>query len=93
MFSSRLKELREKRKLRISDIASRLGVSVSTYREWEYGREIKGEPYEKLAEIFDVSISYLMTGKDLSDEILILNEIESHLLEVLGRVKKIKGIL
>lgn len=62
-LGDRLRILRVTRKLSVSEVAERIGVSPSTYREWEYGRKIKGEPYEKLAKIYSVSLSELLTGK------------------------------
>lgn len=62
-FSLRLKRLREARGIKVKEMASRLGVSVSTYRDWEYGRAIKGEPYPKMAEILSVSLQELLTGR------------------------------
>lgn len=32
-------------------------VPVTAYREWEYGRPVQGEPYARLAEVLDVSVS------------------------------------
>lgn len=63
-LGERLRKMRVKRKLSISEVARHVGVSVSTYRAWEYGREIKGEPYLKLAELFSVNLAYLITGKE-----------------------------
>lgn len=61
-IGARLKALRRRRLLSVSDVASRIGIAQSTYREWEYGRAIKGEPYEGLAKAFDVSLSEILTG-------------------------------
>ena len=58
-FGKRLKSLRIKKGLSISECAKALSVSPSTYREWEYGRSIIGEPYPKMAELFEVSLSDL----------------------------------
>lgn len=75
-FGKRLKYLRLKKNLSIKEIAITLNVSPSTYRDWEYGREIKGEPYIKLAEIFEVSLKYLLTGKydSLEKDLLLIEE-------------------
>jgi transcriptional regulator with XRE-family HTH domain len=62
MISKRIKELREAKNLTIKATAGYLGVPPSTYREWEQGTKISGEPYEALAELFGVSLHYLMTG-------------------------------
>ena len=61
-ISTRLKMLRQRRGLRATDIARSLGVPVSTYRDWEMGREIRGEPYLKLAELLGVSVIELLGG-------------------------------
>ena len=59
----RLRELRNRRGFSVKEVAKRVGVAESTYRDWEYGRAIKGEPYVKLAGIFDVSLGELLTGE------------------------------
>lgn len=59
----RLRKLRNKSHFSQKDVAEKLGLSPSTYRDWEYGRKIVGEPYVKLAEIFSVSLTELMTGQ------------------------------
>lgn len=61
-FSVRLRRLRLEKGIKVKDMALALGVSVSTYRDWEYGRSIKGEPYPKMAELLSVSLSELLTG-------------------------------
>ncbi len=63
----RLKSLREQRGLSARDVAIQIGVAESTYRDWEYGRAIKGEPYIALAKIFGVTLSELL-AVDISDE-------------------------
>ncbi|MBK8201498.1 MAG: helix-turn-helix transcriptional regulator [Bdellovibrionales bacterium] len=62
-LSSRLKRLRQAKGINVKEMASLLGVSVSTYRDWEYGRSIEGEPYPKMAEILSVSLYELLTGR------------------------------
>ena len=59
----RLKRLRLKKGFSTGEVSRQLGVSPSTYREWEYGRSIRGEPYEKLAAILGVSLHELLLGE------------------------------
>ncbi len=40
-------------------MAEELGVSLSTYRAWEYGRKIMGEPYLKIASILGIGLNEL----------------------------------
>lgn len=62
-IAERLKKLRTEAKLTMREVATRIRVPTSTYRDWEYGKAIQGEPYEKLAVLFGVSIEKLMTGR------------------------------
>ncbi len=84
-LADRLKKYREAKKMSVSEVAKRVGVSQSTYREWEYGRKIKGEPYLRLAETLGVSLNTLLTGEEskLENEFLKLEEI----------VKRLKSLL
>lgn len=58
-ISKRLKIFRTRKGLSMRDAARLIGVPESTYREWEYGRQIRGEPYMEIAKAFDVSIEAL----------------------------------
>lgn len=62
-LGNRLRRLRQDRELSIEDVARKLGVSSSTYREWENGRSIRGEPYVRMRDLFQISLEELMTGK------------------------------
>ena len=61
-FHSRLTRLRKKSGLSMKKVAEALEIPESTYREWEYGRAIQGEPYVKLGKVFGVSIYELLGG-------------------------------
>lgn len=65
-FNKRLKELREEKGISPKVMAEKLEVSVSTYRDWEYGRKITGEPYVKISEVLNVGLSELF-GRKTSD--------------------------
>jgi transcriptional regulator with XRE-family HTH domain len=82
----RLRQLRSKRGLTVSEVANTLGVSVSTYREWENGRAIRGEPYSELAKILHVTLSELLTG-ETSESSKILSEF-NELEEVIRKFKQ-----
>ncbi len=62
-FHRRLKALREKRGKSMTEIAVIVGIPASTYREWEYGRAIRGEPYLQIARALNVSVVELLTGE------------------------------
>ncbi len=87
-LGARLRFLRAKRNLPVQYVADFVGVAPSTYREWEEGRAIRGEPYDKLREVFGVSWAELMTGVEIDPHGILqrLNEIEEH-------VKRIRDLL
>ena len=61
-LAARLRRLRVTANLSTNEAAELIGVSASTYREWENGRRIRGEPYAKIASAFGISISEVLLG-------------------------------
>lgn len=41
------------------EAARRIGVPETTYRDWEYGNAIQGEPYPRIAKAFGISLDEL----------------------------------
>lgn len=62
----RLRRLRNGKNLSVKDVAENLGIPTTTYREWENGRKIVGEPYIGLSKLFDVSVYELITGEKVT---------------------------
>lgn len=87
-FGKRLKELRLQRKLSAEEVARLSGVATSTYRDWEAGRAVSGQPYIKLANCLGTTV-YKLLGleeqthakvfKALSEIELIAVDAKSHL--------------
>lgn len=74
-FHERLKRLRTQKGLTMKEVARAIAVPETTYREWEYGRDIKGaEPYIKLAVVFGIGVHELLTGSK-NDKYLVMDEI------------------
>ena len=75
---NRLKQLRKLRKMTRVELAEKLGVTKLTILNWEHGtHEIKGSNAKKLADLFDVSIPYLLgydTSNTFSELITKVNE-------------------
>lgn len=84
-LGKRLNRLRLERSLTTIEVAKAIGVSSSTYREWEYGRAIRGEPYEKLAIVFGVGLLELLTGNQHSS-----NEALEFVEELERNIQKLK---
>lgn len=58
-------DLMDKNGLSISETARQIGMSPSTITDWKAGRTMpKADKLLKIAEFFDVSVEYLLTGKD-----------------------------
>lgn len=74
-----IKELREKKHLTQAELAEKLCVSDKTVSKWETG---KGYPdislLEPIAEVFDVSVTELMTGNAVNNGNVAANMLRSH---------------
>ena len=61
--------LRKKRTWTQDDVAKKIGIARTTYAMYEQGRrEPDANSLSKLAELFDVSIDYLITGTERSTQ-------------------------
>lgn len=64
-FAMRLKKLREQKKLNQTELANLLEVSNGSISKWERGdRQPDYETLEKIADIFNVTIDYLLGRSD-----------------------------
>ena len=80
MTSLRLKELRAKKKLTQADVSAHLQIARETYSRYESGdREMTYETMIILAELFSVSIDYLL-GRYNSNPV-ILNDAELNVVD------------
>lgn len=91
-MGEQLKKLRNTKGLKVKDCANYLGVSPSTYREWENGRSINGEPYSKIAQLFEVSLSELF-GQNQQELARDLHSIEKMTEELLNLVRNTRSHL
>lgn len=65
MFGKRIKYLRNEKALRQEDVAKKLGIARTTYAMYEQGkREPDFNLLEKMAELYDVSVDYLLGRTD-----------------------------
>lgn len=65
VLPQKLKELRDKKKWRQEDVAKKIGIARTTYAMYEQGnREPDYETLIKLAELYNVSIEYILKGKE-----------------------------
>lgn len=70
-------------------VAKALEVPESTYREWEYGRAIQGEPYLEIAALLEVTLHELLSGKKPGRANVLekIEQIESSLRELKAEVE------
>lgn len=62
-------KLRDLRGVKDADVVRATGITKSTFSDWKSGRsEPKKEKLQKIADFFDVSLDYLMTGEDSNPE-------------------------
>lgn len=65
VLAKRLQLLRENRHWTKTDVSKRLKKTLSTYANWEYGiREPDAENLARIAELYDVSLDYLLGRTD-----------------------------
>lgn len=62
-LAQRLRRLRDSKNLSAKEVAENIHVPLTTYREWENGRKIVGEPYLGLSKLFGISVYELITGE------------------------------
>lgn len=78
---NRLKELRQEKKLTQQEIANKIGVTKRTYIYWEKGeRQIKPDKAQQLANIFGVSVGYLLGYDEVPKELIDELELQLHVL-------------
>ncbi|MCX9575752.1 helix-turn-helix transcriptional regulator [Vibrio cholerae] len=70
MLKDVLKEMRERKQLKQSEVAENVGVTAQTYMKWENGKnEPKASDIKKLAEILCVSESEICRGQKFDSDI------------------------
>lgn len=72
----------------VKKVASEIGISESTYRDWENGRKISGEPYEKIAKALNMPILELVTNQGIR-----ITEIEKEIKNLINSVNNIEQMI
>lgn len=62
-------KLRDERKVKDADVVRETGITKSTFSDWKNGRsKPKNDKLQKIADYFGVSLDYLTTGKEETNE-------------------------
>ena len=90
-FGHRLKRLRRAKGLSVKELALQLKIAETTYREWEYGRAIQGEPYPAIAIALGVGLTELLTGESpKADELFVhLSSVETGIKELRRKLESL----
>ena len=85
-FAKRLKSRRESLNIRKQELATRIGVSLTTIQQYENGQMPKGEFAVRLAEELSCSLDWLLAGKasssapeDADDRLVLVPMVEARL--------------
>lgn len=71
-FANRLKQLREDENLSREELAKKLNVSYSTIAKYETGARFPDQDMlEKIADIFDTTLDFLLGRTDIRDGVII----------------------
>ena len=62
-LNSRLRRLRKSRNISATEMARRIEVPPSTYRDWESGRAAKFPPLLQISQVLAISVTELVTGQ------------------------------
>jgi transcriptional regulator with XRE-family HTH domain len=60
-----MRQLREQKKLRTVDVASKVGIAESTVRNWEYGKTIpklRADQFKALLDLYGCSFDELLSA-------------------------------
>ena len=91
-ISEIIKSRREEQNLKVKEVAQAIGVAESTYREWENGRKIQGEPYLKISQVLHISIGDLLgvSKREVLQELFLhIETLEKHVKNLRQNVSQI----
>ena len=80
--------LLDEKGLKNADVARATGISNMTLSDWKRGKSVpKADKMQKIAEFLNVSVDYLMTGRDM-EFTLEMADADSELLFMEKRIKE-----
>lgn len=93
MKMNRIREMRKANQMSQGDLAKKLGVAQNTLSTWEIGRhEPDNDALIKIADLFGVSIDYLLGREEKSPEPQSGTEPGENTITIIGRNGKVETI-
>jgi len=93
VLPKRMQLLRENRNWTKTDVAKKIGRTLSTYANWEYGiREPDTEMIKKIAEVYEVSVDYLL-GRTDNPNTVEINDDEKEFFQAIENLELKRWIL
>ena len=86
-FGKRLTMFRKRKGYSVKETAKMANVNEVTYRQWEYGAEIRGEPYPDLARVYGITLEELF-GVDVRE-----SSIEEDIDKIMSTLHSLKSKL
>ncbi len=75
--------LRDSKNVKDADVSRNTGIPKSTFSDWKKGKSSpKQDKLKKIADYLDVSLEYLMTGKEPNMDYLYTDENAEFLIEI-----------
>ena len=88
----RFDKLKESRGVTVYAVSKATGITATTFTNWKKGKYVpKRDKMQLIADYFNVSVDYLMTGKEIKHEIY--NEESAHLVGKIRRNKELTDAL
>jgi transcriptional regulator with XRE-family HTH domain len=92
MYGTNIKRIRENKRITQEDLAKRIGVSRQAVCMWETGkRELKGTMLNKIAQIFSVPVSEILSENDTVNKLLLTTGKGGSMKETLMSIARKRG--
>lgn len=84
-------ELLDENNIKTNEVAKATNIPASTFTDWKKGKSSpKPEKLQKIADYFNVSIEYLLTGKERDSR---FSEEDAHLVAKIRRSEKASKVI
>lgn len=93
VFYETLKKLCEKNNTTITQVLKKMNISTSKGTAWKKGSIPNGAIIQKIADYFEVSTDFLLTGKEKTAEGIELTAVDKEVIEIVSKLSDEKKML